>query len=109
MLHRRLAQEFLTAGEGAEELVVEIVAVGEYHHGRVFHRRLADDPSSIEGHGQTLARALGVPDHPDAAVARGAARSGARPRASRSRFSQIQRPDGLGNPYSDRMELVVAR
>ena len=31
-LHRRLTQQVLAAGEGAEELVIQIVAVGE--HGR---------------------------------------------------------------------------
>ena len=29
-LHRRLAQQVVAAGEGAEELVVEVVAVGEH-------------------------------------------------------------------------------
>jgi hypothetical protein len=30
-LHGRLAQQVAAAGEGAEELVVEVVAVGEHH------------------------------------------------------------------------------
>ena len=85
-LHRRLAQQVLAAREGAEELVVEVVAVGEHDEGRVLHRRLADDAPGVEGHRQALARALRVPDHADAPVARLAAglagppRSGPRPR-----------------------------
>jgi hypothetical protein len=39
-LHRRLAQQVLAAREGAEELVVEVVAVGEHDQRRVLHRRL---------------------------------------------------------------------
>ena len=44
-LHRRLAQQVRAAREGAEELVVEVVAVGEHDERRVLHRRLADDPA----------------------------------------------------------------
>ena len=73
-LHRRLAQQVAAAGEGAEELVVEVVAVGEHDDGRVLHRRVQDHAAGVEGHGQALARALGVPDHADAPVARLAAR-----------------------------------
>ena len=40
-LHGRLAQQVVAAGEGAEELVVEVVAVGEDDDGRVLHRGLA--------------------------------------------------------------------
>ena len=68
-LHRRLTQEVLAAGKRPKELVVQIVAVGEHHDGRVLHRRLADDASGVKRHGQTLAAALGVPDHADAPVA----------------------------------------
>ena len=39
-LHRRLAQQVAAAGEGAEELVVEVVAVREHHDGGVLHRRV---------------------------------------------------------------------
>jgi len=41
-LHRWLAQQVAAAGEGAEELIVEIVSVGEHHEGRVRHRRIED-------------------------------------------------------------------
>ena len=69
-LHRRLAQEILTAREGAEELLIEVVAVGEHDDGRVLHRRLADDASGVKGHRQALARALRMPDHPYPPVTR---------------------------------------
>ena len=55
--------------EGAEELVVQVVAVGEDHDGGVLHGRVQDDAPGVEGHGQALARALGVPDHAHAPVA----------------------------------------
>ena len=77
-LHRRLAQQVLAAREGAEELVVEVVAVGEHDEGRVLHRRLADDAPGVERHRQALARALRVPDHAHAPVAGLAARLAAR-------------------------------
>ena len=68
-LHRVLAEEGGAAGEGAEELLVEIVAVGQHHERRVLQRRLVHQRAAEEGHQQRLARALGVPDHPAAAVA----------------------------------------
>ena len=73
-LHRRLAQQVVAAREGAEELVVEVVAVGEDDDRRVLHRRVQDDAAGVERHRQALARALRVPDHADAPVARLAAR-----------------------------------
>ena len=73
-LHRRLAQQVAAAGEGAEELVVEVVAVGQHDDGRVRHRRVQDHAAGVEGHRQALARALRVPDHADAPVAGLAAR-----------------------------------
>ena len=36
----------------------------------LYHGRLADDDSCVEGHGQALARPLGVPDDPDTMVTR---------------------------------------
>ena len=68
-LCRWLAQDVLAAGEGAEELVVQVVTVGEDDYGRVFHGLLAHDGPGVEGHGQALAGALRVPYHPDAPVA----------------------------------------
>ena len=68
-LHRRLAQQVLAARKGAEELVIQVIAVGQHDDGGVAHRRLADDAPGIEDHSQTFARPLGVPDHADAPVA----------------------------------------
>ncbi len=74
-LHGRLAQQVAAAGKGAEELVVEVVPVGEHHDCRVRHPRVQDQPSRVERHGEALARALRVPDHPDPPVSGIAARS----------------------------------
>ena len=60
----------MTAGERAEELVVQVVAVGDDDQRRVLHRRVEDDAAGVERHRQALARALGVPDDADAPVAR---------------------------------------
>src|SRR5690606_33957647 len=68
-----LAQQILAARESAEKLIVEVVAVGEHDDRGVLHRRLADDPPGVESHRQALARALGVPHHANAPVARLAA------------------------------------
>ena len=68
-LLRRLPQQVLAHAEGAEELVVQIVAVGQHDQRRVLHRRVLDDLAGIERHQQALARALRVPDHADLAVA----------------------------------------
>ena len=113
-LNRRLPHKVPAAGESAEELIVEVVAVGEHDDGRVRHRRLADDAPGIEGHGQALARALGVPDDADAPIAWRAAR----PAAgfvmagffvSTSGLLQLGRPQRLGNGGPHGVELVIAR
>ncbi len=65
-----LAQELLAAGECAEELLVEVVAVGDDDERRVLHLRMQHDASGVEGHGEALARALRVPDDADPASAR---------------------------------------
>ena len=65
-LLRRLAEELAATGEGAEELIVQVVAVGEHDDGRVCHGRFEDELAGEEEHGQALAGALGVPD--DAAL-----------------------------------------
>ena len=55
--------------EGAEELIVQVVAVGDDHDGGVLHGGMQDDAPGIKGHGQAFAGALGMPDHADAMVA----------------------------------------
>ena len=62
-LLRRLAQQVLAHAERAEQLVVQIVAVGQHDQRRVLHRRMLDDLARIERHQQALAGPLGVPDH----------------------------------------------
>ena len=62
-LDGRLAQQVATAREGAEELVVEVVAVGDDDDGRVGHQRLLHHARREAGHGDALAAALRVPDH----------------------------------------------
>jgi len=68
-LFRLLAQQLLPGGEGVEELIVQVVAIGEDDQRWVFHRRVLDDLSGVEQHGQALAAALGVPHHAHALVA----------------------------------------
>ena len=67
----RLPQQVLAAGEGGEELVVEVVAIGEHHQGGVGHLGMLDDFAGVEGHGKAFAGALGMPDDPGAAIAFG--------------------------------------
>ena len=57
-------QQLPAHAEGAEELVVQVVPVGNDNEGGVLHCRMLDDLSGIEGHEQALPRALRVPDHP---------------------------------------------
>ncbi len=74
-LHRLLTQQILGQRENAEQLAVQVIAVGDHHDGRVFHRRFLHHPCSEAGHGDALTRALGMPNHPAlvrAAWARGA-------------------------------------
>ena len=86
-----MPQQLVAGGERAEELVVEVVAVGQDHEGGVGHGRVGDDLAGVEGHGQALARSLGVPDHADPLVALG--RGGA---------------DRAGDGLVDRVVLVIA-
>jgi len=69
-LYRRLAQEFFAARKRAEELIVEIVSVGENDERRVGHLRFEDHSAGIEGHRKTFTRALRMPDNTDAPIAR---------------------------------------
>ena len=111
-LRRRLAQEVAAPGEGAEELVVEIIAIGEHDDGGIAHGGLADDAAGVERHGQALARALGVPDDADAAVAGLAAGEAARLVASPDVAGlalELRCAQRLGDGGLDGVELVVAR
>ena len=70
-LHGLLAQQVLAARERAEELVVQIVAVGQDDQRRVLHRRVRTILPGVEDHRQALAGALRVPDDADPLVALG--------------------------------------
>ena len=102
--------EVLAAGEGAEELVVEVVAVGEDDDGWVFHRWIPDKGAGVEGHGEALAGALGVPDDAYAAVAGLAAGPGAGLVAATDLGNSAQAggAESLGDGDPDRVELVIA-
>ena len=54
-LRWRLPQQVLAAGKGPEELVVQIVAVGDDDDGGTGHGQLPHGGSGVEGHGQALA------------------------------------------------------
>ncbi len=69
-LQRRLPQQGAGTLEGLEELAVQVVAVGDHHHGGVLHLGLLHELGGEEHHGQALARALGVPHQATAARAR---------------------------------------
>ena len=68
-LGRRLAQQIFVQREVVEELVVQIVAVGQHDDRGILHAGVLDDLARVERHGQALAGALRVPDHADAPVA----------------------------------------
>ena len=108
----------MAARERAEQLVVEIVAVGQHHDGRVLHRRVQDHPPGVERHCQALAGTLRVPDHADPAVALFAA--GHRPRVVAALLARLKalglvpalhrnrRAQGFFQRDIDGVKLVVA-
>jgi hypothetical protein len=110
-LDRRLAQEIPAARERAEELVVEVVAVGEDGDRRVPHRRFADDPARVEGHGEALSRPLRVPDDADPPVAGLASVPLPGLVPTRPLFDgshELRGANRLGDCRPHRVELVVA-
>jgi hypothetical protein len=90
-LHRFLAQQVLRQREDAEQLPVEVVAVGDDDDRRVLHQRVLHDARGKAGHGDALAAALRMPD--DAALVRSAGARGG---------------DHLIDRRAHRMELVIA-
>ena len=70
-----------------EQLVVEIVAVGQHDQRWVLHRRVLDDLAGVERHQQALAGALRVPDDADLAVAAGRGRGSVRSTACRTAWN----------------------
>ncbi len=57
-------QQVLGGGKGLEKLAVQIRAVSHHHQGGIVHLRLLQQFARIAGHGDALARTLGVPHHP---------------------------------------------
>ena len=111
-LRGRLAQQVLAAGEGGEELLVQVIAVREDDDGGVSHRWLPGDGAGVEGHGKALSGALRVPHDTDAMVAWSAAGLAARlvvPSLSHGRPLTYERcgPQRLVDGGADSMELVV--
>ena len=110
-LDGRLPEQLLAAGERAEELVVEVVPVGQDDDRRVLHRGLGDDPPRVERHRQALPRPLRVPDDADAPVARLPARHRVRridARCRRLRGDPVPRgPERLLDGDVHGVELVV--
>src|SRR5437763_9499209 len=98
-LLRLLSQQFVTTRECAEELVVEVVTVGQNHQRRILHCWLQYEPASIESHRQRFARALCVPDHSDPFVAESATRLRLREIAAtwffQNRFADARSANGL--------------
>ncbi len=74
-----------------EQLVVEIVAVGQHDRGRVCHGRVPQQLADVEQHLQALAGPLRVPHDASPPV------------------TALYRRDGLGDCLVHRMELVVLR
>ena len=111
-LHWRLAQQGLATRKCAEELVVEVVAVGEHDDRWILHGRLADDGPRVKGHGQALARPLGVPDDANAPVAAlapgGLARFVPPLRLGGALIGLLHRSQGLAHGHPHRVELVIA-
>ena len=99
-----LAEQVLATGEDAEQLVVQVVAVGEDDDGRVFHGRFADDSPGVERHGQAFSRSLRVPHHSDAPVAR----LSPRPPLRVGGVLHFGGPQGLLHRRPHRVELMVS-
>ncbi len=59
----------MAGGKDAEELVVQVVAVGEHDERGVRHLGLPHELAGVEGHGEALAATLGVPHDADAVIA----------------------------------------
>ena len=108
-----LAQKLVTTGEGAKELVVQVIPVGEHNQRRVLHRRLQHQPPGVERHRQRLPRALRMPYHTNPSVSRGAPRLGLREIAAASflqnQLAHTARPHRFRHRCVYCVELVVTR
>ena len=62
-LHGRLAQRLMAAGERAEKLVVQVVAIRENDNRWILQPSIERQPAGVENHRQALARTLRMPHH----------------------------------------------
>ena len=69
-LDRFLPDKVAAHRERAEQLIVQIVAVGDDDDGGVFQSRIANEQASVESHQQAFARSLSMPDHAYSLIAR---------------------------------------
>ena len=111
-LHGILAQEVAATREGREELVVEIVAVGEHHDGRILERGMQNQSARVEGHRQALPRTLRVPHDadppiPGLCVSLGTRGIEAGKRLLADSIALARRTQRLLDGDIDRMELVI--
>src|SRR5207253_2141345 len=109
-LNRCLPNDFMTALELAEELIVQVVSVSEENQSWIFHCWMFDDAACIEEHRQALARTLRVPDDTNAAISFFSALHFSSPIGSFSSANAVFccRADCLVDGCFDRMELMIA-
>ena len=107
----------MVACEVLEELVVEVVAVGQDDDRGVLHGRVLDELARVERHGQAFAGALRVPDDADAPVAglAGPAGLGTVHQVDAAHVAELRRlragragAQGLLDRRVDRVVLMVA-
>src|SRR5690606_6682734 len=112
-LYRRLAQQLLAARKSAEELVVEIVSIGQDHERGILHLRFENHAPGVEGHREALARSLRMPDDPHSPIAGSTARLFRRPVGTGRilpfirTVSHASRAQCLLDRHIDGMELVI--
>ncbi len=66
-----MTEQALAIAEGLEELLVEVVAVGEHHDGGIVHFLSQHQFARVKDHRKALAAALRVPDDARAFIANG--------------------------------------
>lgn len=107
-------EQVSTPGASPEELIIEIVSIGQHDDGGVRHRLMQDDSPRIEGHRETLPRSLCMPHHTDPTVARFTAWLMPRLVLTEGFCSAVLCrmpgcPQRFLDSYIHRMELMIAR
>ena len=111
-LFGRLAQQGCARVKGSEQLVVQVVAVGDHDNSGVRHVRMDDQQAGVKHHGERLAASLGVPHHPRLAVSRGLASHIGQAVSSRLFLNGgvlANRPQGRFNGFLHRVILMIRR